>query len=166
MNKILYAVYGSNLLKERFLYYILGGNFNGKDYKGCKDNSLPIDSGTMRLPHRMYFAKSSSRWEDKGVAFLDDRKETDEKYFTQARLWKITDEQFSQIHRQEGKEWYSKILPLGYANEIKIMTITGDHFNERNQPSENYLDVIRQGLKETMGWSINQCDEYLSRFME
>lgn len=166
MNKILYAVYGSNLLKERFLCYIHGGYYMGKNHIGCTDKFPPIHSGTMRLPHRMYFAKSSSRWEDKGVAFLDDRKETDEKYFTQARLWKITDEQFSQIHRQEGKKWYSKILPLGYANEIKIMTITGDHFNERNQPSEHYIDVIRQGLKQTMDWSTDQCNEYLLRFME
>ena len=39
-----YACYGSNLSKERFLFYVKGGfcKLNNKDYKGCADKSEPI----------------------------------------------------------------------------------------------------------------------------
>jgi len=47
MKKVIYASYGSNLLKERFLYYIKGG-----EYKGCNDKSDPIEKGWMFIPYR------------------------------------------------------------------------------------------------------------------
>jgi len=86
MKHILYAAYGSNMLKERFMFYITGGFYNGKRYDGCIDKEKPEDWGYMFVPYRLYFAKRSSRWDKKGVAFLSCEKETKEKYHTLVRL--------------------------------------------------------------------------------
>ncbi|HAV92975.1 TPA: hypothetical protein DCW38_07350 [candidate division WOR-3 bacterium] len=164
MSSLLYAVYGSNLLRERFIYYIEGGKFRGEIYNGCRDKTLPVDSGSMTIPYRLYFAKHSSSWENKGVAFLDHRLETDENYFVRVRLWQISEDQFRDIQEQEG-DWYPDIIDLGKQDGLRIKTITGEHIDEKNRPSESYLSVIRQGLMETLGWDINTSNEYLSKFL-
>ncbi len=41
MSHVIYAAYGSNLLKERFLAYIKGGTFMGIHYEGCRDKTEP-----------------------------------------------------------------------------------------------------------------------------
>ncbi len=148
MKKLLYAAYGSNLLKERFMVYIKGGEFCGNRYRGCRDKTEPEDFGWMYVPYRLYFAKKSPRWENKGVAFLSCEKEKDPQYHAVVRLWKISESQFSDIHGQEGKSWYYKILELGEKDGLKIKTITGCWINELNAPSEKYLDIIKRGLKE------------------
>ena len=165
MTKIIYAAYGSNLLKERFLVYIKGGNYKGKDYCGCRDKSDPIDRGWMFIPYRLYFAKKSSRWENKGVAFISCEKEPDENYHTVVRLWEITKEQFNDIWKQEGKYLYYKKLYLGIRDGIEIYTITGDWIQESNYPSKSYLEIIKKGLKETTGWNDAEIDEYLNKFI-
>ncbi|MGC8852183.1 MAG: hypothetical protein ACP5P0_01105 [Hydrogenobacter sp.] len=48
---------------------------------------------------------------------------------------------------------------------MKIVTITGCHYQERNEPSERYLNVIRRGLKETTGWDHEKIEDYLRRFI-
>ncbi len=60
-----YASYGSNLLYERFITYIEGGNckFNGVDYPGCRDKSLPKDSRPTIIPYKMYYGNKSGSWE-------------------------------------------------------------------------------------------------------
>ncbi len=97
----------------------------GKNYEGCKDKSDPIDRGWKFIPYRLYFAKKSSRWGNKGVAFITYEKEPDEKYHTVARLWEITEDQFNEIWEQEGKSWYNVKLYLGKIGELEIYTITG-----------------------------------------
>ena len=166
--KILYAPYGSNLLRERFLVYIEGGKFRGKGdpYPGCRDKTVPIDRGWMRVPHRLYFAKKSKRWNG-GVAFLSCRKEEDESLWAVVRLWEITEEQFCDIWEQEGKGWYHAVLYLGKheETELEIYTITGCWEDEKNPPSADYLDVLREGLRETTGWDDAKIDEYLRKFI-
>jgi len=111
MKYLVYATYGSNLLKKRFMVYIKGGNFDGRDYKGSSDKSEPKDLNWMYVPYRLYFAKKSSTWDNKGVAFLSCRKETDPDHYAVVRLWKISETQFEDIHEQEGKK-YDKIITL------------------------------------------------------
>lgn len=77
MKNILYAVYGSNLYRERFIYYIKGGQFEGNTYRGCNDKTEPEDYGYLFIPYRLYFAKESPRWDGKGIAFLTCEKEGD-----------------------------------------------------------------------------------------
>lgn len=163
MNKIIYAAYGSNLLKERFFVYIKGGVFKYVNYSGCRDKTEPEDLGYMFVPHRLYFAKKSSRWDNKGVAFLSVNK--DPVYHTLVRLWKITQEQFEDLHNNEGKRFYTEILYLGQNDGLEIKTITGKWENEINPPSEEYIKILKKGIKETTGWSDKNIEEYLSNFI-
>jgi len=163
--KIIYAVYGSNLLKERFLAYIRGGTYKGHQYNGCRDKTEPIDRGWMFIPHRLYFAKESPRWGNKGVAFISCEKEADRNYHAIARLWEITEEQFEDIWEEEGKAWYHKKLCLGIDKGLKILTLTGCWLEEMNNPSEEYLNVIKAGLKETTNWDDGEIEKYLNKFL-
>jgi len=109
VKQIIYAAYGANLCKERFMVYIDGGEYNRKQYKGCRDKTEPAECGWMYVPQRLYFAKESDNWGKSGVAFLDYKKESNSDYYTLVRLWKISEEQFEDIHKQEGKSWYNII---------------------------------------------------------
>ncbi|MCB2288483.1 hypothetical protein LGK97_01710 [Clostridium sp. CS001] len=65
-----YASYGSNLLYERFISYIKGGEckFNGVTYPGCRDKSLPKDSRAITIPYKMYYSNKSSSCGNAGVS--------------------------------------------------------------------------------------------------
>ncbi len=69
------------------------------------------------------------------------------------------------IKKQEGQAWYNVELDLGERNGLIIKTITGCWKTEINKPSDNYLDVIRYGLKETTGWSDGEIEKYLRKFL-
>jgi len=166
MKNILYAAYGSNLLKERFMTYINGGTYGSKYYKECKNKEKPEDLEYIFVPYRLYFAKSSSRWDNKGVVFLSCEEEKDKKYYALVRLWKITEEQFNWIWYQEGKTWYPAKLYLGENYGIETYTLTGCWLKEKNRPAKEYIQCIKLGLKETTGWSEDECNKYLSKFME
>jgi hypothetical protein len=153
------------LLRERFLIYIKGGEYRGKEYSGCRDKTEPIDMGWIYAPYRLYFAKCSPLWENKGVAFLSGKKEKNHEYYSVIRLWKITEEQFYEIQKQEGKCWYNLILELGEKDGVKIKTITGCWIDEIQAPSEEYLKVIEKGLKETTNWDDERIRAYLKKFM-
>lgn len=161
---IYYGAYGSNLLRERFLIYIKGGEYRGKEYRGCRDKTEPIDMGWIYVPYRLYFARCSPRWENKGVAFLFDEKEENPEYYSVIRLWKITEAQFYEIQRQEGG-WYNLILELGEKDGIEIKTITGRWRNKKQAPSKEYLEVIKKGLKETTNWYDERIEAYMKKFM-
>ncbi|MCX8160338.1 MAG: hypothetical protein N3G18_05335, partial [Candidatus Saccharicenans sp.] len=150
-NFIIYAAYGSNLLKERFWFYIYGGVYMGNCYGGCSDKTAPEDMGWLRIPHRLYFAKKSYRWGNKGVAFLTSGVELRPDFQAVVRLWKVKESQFKEIKEQEGN-WYNRILDLGEKDGFLIKTFTGDHENDIQEPSAAYLEIIKQGLKETTGW--------------
>jgi hypothetical protein len=108
-----YATYGSNMLQERFLLYIKGGNcvFNGKNYTGCRDKSLPKDSKPIEITYNMYYANRSLSWGAGGVSFLDLSKPGK----ALGRMYLITKEQFEDVRRQEGggSNWYNEIVNIG-----------------------------------------------------
>lgn len=59
-----YAVYGSNLLYERFMCYLKGGSFRGGHAaERCSDSAPPRARLLYELPYDMYFGKSSGSWE-------------------------------------------------------------------------------------------------------
>lgn len=176
MNKpedyIWYASYGSNLLEERFHCYIQGGKPKGstKQYKGCKNKNLPIDSEETYITSELYFAKESETWNGGGVCFISN--DFNPKSATLARMYLITKEQFVDVVKQEiGKEdfeidferaisdgsnifrknsWYNKIHYLGIQNNFPIFTFTHDSdYKEENKPDINYLKIIIEGIKET-----------------
>lgn len=164
MKHLIYAAYGSNLLKERFLFYIKGGEFAGKNYNGSEDKSEPESLGWIYVPYRLYFAKKSSRWDNKGIAFLSCKKEDEMNYWAVVRLWKISEQQFQDIKTQEGG-WYNKILSLGAIDGFEIKTITGCYENEKQRPSDDYLNIIKAGLKEKTKWDDESIERYLAKFL-
>lgn len=170
-NFIYYFVYGSNLLLDRFSYYIKGGIYpeTGKDYEGCNDKdyhfdpNTPIKHITKRL--NLYFGNNSNPWDDMGVAFVEEAQAEEGRVI--GRLYGVTEEQFHKIQEQEGnsKKWYGKIIKddvLGFYNGIPIWTITQDSaYKDLSKPSKRYLDIIKKGLKES-GYSETKTDDYLN----
>lgn len=144
-----YASYGSNLLYERFVTYIEGGNckFNGVNYTGCRDKSLPKDSRPITIPYKMYYGNKSTSWGNAGVSFLD----IEVKGQALGRMYLITRNQLEDISRQEGRgeNWYNNSVKLGENNGIEIITITNKGRRPNYNPSDKYLEVIRMGIKET-----------------
>ena len=147
-----YVSYGSNILKERFLRYLKGGSFRGsRCITPCSDPSDPIAVKPYIIPHNMYFAKNSSNWDGKGVSFLDIT--TSGQAYGVAYL--ITKDQFEHVCREEngGAEitsgsWYNKKFILGEMDGIEVWTLTNSCRFESNEPSDTYLETLRDGIKE------------------
>lgn len=172
-NFIYYFAYGSNLLLDRFSYYIKGGIYleTGKDHKGgCRDKKYHFDSNKP-LQHiaddlHLYFGNRSPSWNNQGVAFV----ETAEGCRVLGRLYKVTEEQFYKIQEQEGNHdnWYGRIIKdnvLGFFNGIPIWTITQDSAYKKSlPPSTLYKEIFIAGLRET-GYSENEIAFYLNKVL-
>jgi len=166
-NYVWYAGYGSNLSRQRFYCYIKGGkpSFGNHCNSGCKNKTLPVDSKVKNINYPLYFAlpnkkKKTSNWGYGGVAFI--RTNKDAKNKTICRLWKITQEQYEEVKKQEGC-WYNKEIKLGEKNSLPILTITNEnHLNNIICPSNSYLKTICVGLKESCSFLTNsEITEYL-----
>lgn len=182
--KVWYACYGSNLLQERFLCYIKGGQPAGANtsYDGCDDKTLPINSEQMYIPAELYFAKVSKNWNG-GIAFI--RTTFTPTASTYGRIYLITKGQLIDIARQEtntstsleiefGKvikngsyifkqpSWYGNILYLGEHNGFPIFTITNEQDSQSStKPSIAYLKTIIDGLRESHGLDNLAIFDYL-----
>jgi len=184
-----YACYGSNLLLNRFLCYIQGGEISGANmvYPGCRDKTPPIMDKQIMIPHELYFSKESSIWENLGVAFIKPIK--DKNKMTLGRMYLISSEQFIEVVRQENglsplddrlkidfenllqkdsmqifANWYNTIVNLGSRDDVPIFTFTSNWSEteiELNLPGHNYLKILIKGIKETAGWSDPEVVDYL-----
>lgn len=171
-NLIWYLAYGSNLNENRFLFYILGGTPNGQvaGYDGCRDTSLPRKKSNMIISHELYFAESSVRWENGGVAFIKNEKNANIQ--TYCRMYLITRQQMEDIAKQEtGSEsyltidfeeaiqngstifkdpsWYGKMLYLGNKDKYPVFTITSRRLRTFTTPGQRYISIIASGIRET-----------------
>ncbi|HHT64511.1 MAG TPA: gamma-glutamylcyclotransferase [Clostridiales bacterium] len=145
-----YACYGSNINYERFMKYI----------EMCEDNSPPLQIRPRKLNHPIYFAKQSGSWQNQGVAFLDLSK----KGSSYGKMYLITKEQLAEIQRHEGRTWYNKKALLGWEDGLPIYTLTHKpRWEQDTVPSQEYLDVIKQGIKDTYQLSDSAIDNYLWR---
>lgn len=179
-----YASYGSNLNRDRFLCYIKGGKPAGSEKVevGCRDQSPPVNEATYIMHYPLYFAKESDRWQQKGVAFIGLDK--DEKHYTYSTKYLITVEQFMDVVKQENNglnleidledvmvngfetfrdSWYGTILHAGEAEGYPIFTFTADWNLDVpfNKPSDEYLSMIINGLKTTVGLENTEIINYL-----
>ena len=183
-----YASYGSNLLYEDgFLGYIEGKVRRGcrEPEKGCKDKTPPRTDKTIDIPFPLYFAERSSKWNNGGVAFISLSR--DENNPTVGRMYLITEEQFIDVVKQENgnqeisidfeevkrkgskvfrKSWYGNIVYLGDDEGYPIFTFT--HYKDIedqafNFPSDEYIQIIVAGLKETLNWTKEEIADYLIR---
>ena len=172
LSLIWYAVYGSNLLEERFNCYLQGGKPTGSNklYYGCRDKTLSKRQHEFKINSELYFAKKSTNWENGGVAFIDFNKNN--KSITLSKIYLISKEQFIDVAIQETssnilldldfnktiqesytiykkKSWYGKLVHLGEFDNFPVFTITSEHkFAEINKPSVPYLITIIKGLRE------------------
>ena len=183
--KVWYACYGSNLLEERFLCYIQGGQPNGAKTinKGCRDKTLPTDSEDFYICSELYFARNSGNWDNGGVAFI--RTTFEPQASTLGRIYLISKEQLLDVAQQETnteteltidfdkaiseesftfkrRSWYGNLLYLGQHNDYPIFTLTNENdLQPLTKPSSNYLITIINGLKETHNFDNNTIFEYL-----
>ena len=135
-----YACYGTNLSRERFMRYV----------RRCADSTAPRESRPYRILRQLYFAKSSPKWDDKGLAFINPKE--DGTAMTLGRVYLISRAQYEEIRFMEcGKNlngWYKHELVLGTLGKYPVCTFTAPGMLAPNPPSEKYLDVLRAGLSE------------------
>lgn len=186
-----YACYGSNLLYERFIKYIIGGRVYGSEIvnNGAKDKTLPIRNNECIIEgHELFFGYNIEVWNGSGVAFID--YEVKKNCQTYGRKYLITKEQFLDVVRQENSmpldskiyidyetlyktgtfilfedKIYGRLLYLGDSEGYPIYTFTSIDTIERIPKGRllgEYKEVISEGLKET--YSFN--DEYINRYLE
>jgi hypothetical protein len=95
----------------------------------------------------MYYGNKSSSWGNAGVSFLD----IEVKGQALGRMYLITRNQLEDISDQEGRgeKWYNNSVKLGEYNGNEIITITNKITRKYHKPSDEYLEVIRRGIKET-----------------
>ena len=165
MPYVIYAAYGSNLLRERLLAYIKGEDFRGiTSHTGCPDKTEPVSLGWKKVPYRVYFGRHSKIWGG-GVAFLSPEMEPNPEYHAVVRLWKMTREQYNCLKSQEGSGYEGEIK-LGTLDGLDILTFTSSKKFNYNPPSKLYLDVLKEGLKETTGWTDEEIDKYWEKFLK
>lgn len=167
MAYVWYVGYGSNVHEQRFLCYIKGGTprFGKKCNKGCTDKTLPIENKAITIDYPLYFAlpgknKGTSNWGAGGVAFIDPQE--DKSLKTLCRMWKITKDQYHEVRKQEGPDWYGKEILLGEDGGVPICTITSDAvLSNVICPSDTYIKTIALGLIETYRFKNEEIVDYL-----
>ena len=142
------------MLEERFMHYIKGGKFrnNGRNHKPCSDQTPPRAKMPYEIPYNMYYGNSSGSWDNGGVSFLDIT--TPGKAYGVAYL--ISREQFNHLYKEENggriprpdSPWYNTIISLGQWDGIDVLTITNNRVIDKNPPSDRYLEVLAEALKE------------------
>ncbi|MED4126659.1 hypothetical protein [Shouchella miscanthi] len=172
MKYVWYASYGSNLLEERFLCYIRGGQPAGstESEPGARDPSLPLRSIQFSMPYPLYFAKERTKWGKGGVAFI--RNKRNEQAYTLSKAYLITLDQFIDVVRQENRletisidfdtlfkegsieltdGWYNKLLVAGYQDDLPVLTFTSHQdwpLEEEKAPASSYEETLLNGLFE------------------
>lgn len=184
-----YACYGSNLLQQRFLCYIRGGQAPGSKFTnpGARDTTPPSDIRPYRFGHALYFGEAIPQWQHGGVGFLSI--EPDPEAWSYGRIYRITAEQFDDVVLQENgltpgasertiphpppgrsqvifDSIYGRIMCLEELEGSPVLTFTRPRDlppEQRRQPSPQYLRTILAGLLETNPGIAR--DELVSYFM-
>lgn len=164
-----YVTYGSNMLLERFLYYIQGvssadNKFNGRAYPKCSDCSPPIAEKSVILPYQMFYSQSSNSWGGSAVCFLD----VNNPGIAYCRAYLIKRVQLEHVHEREGKGWYPKQVPITGVKELDgypAYTITNLDLKDRKSYDcvlEGYRKVLFKGMKESFpSLSVEEIEDYL-----
>lgn len=187
-----YAAYGSNLDRARFLCYLAGGRPPGaaRTYPGCRDSTAPVAEAAVRIPHALYFAGESTVWGG-AVAFVEaaPSQPGPGSRATFARLYRITWEQFAEVHAQDnwsgdahdglpdlvalraeramqvGTGWYDTLLHLGDHDGAPVLTFTAlgrDGIGPLGAPTDAYVATMARGLADSHGLSPAEVAAYVS----
>ena len=193
MTHVWYVSYGSNMSAARLACYLEGGCPPGgtRENPGARDATPPARSIPVDLPGTLYFHGDSPQWGG-GVAFYDH----DTPGFTAARGYLLTAAQFADVAAQEmyrvpqhgdpleevvlaplddgrhtvGPGHYETLVEVGRHDDLPLLTFTAPHgagHVEHHRPSEAYLAMLGEGLRESRGWSAAEVAAYLaSRVVE
>jgi hypothetical protein len=187
MSQVWYVSYGSNMSSARLACYLQGGRPAGgrRVNPGARNRSLPERTIPVDLPGTLYFAGESPQWGG-GVAFYDHETPG----YTAARGYLVTAEQLSDIAAQEmyrvpqegdpleqvvlepldggrhelGPGRYETLVEVGRVDDLPLLTFTSPHgvdHVERTAPSERYLALLTEGLRESRGWDDARIAAYL-----
>ncbi len=181
-----YAAYGSNLARDRFLTYLVGGCPPGatRTYPGARDPSPPRDDVPFAMAGGLFFAWESPTWGG-GVAFFDARGSGE----VLARAYRLTEDQFADVAAQEmhrdpgsgldlatvvreqvhqhGPGRYETLRLVGELDGAPVLTFTAPeaHALTPNPPAAAYRAVIVRGLAECHGLSHRAAEDYLERWV-
>ena len=185
-----YVSYGSNMSEARLAAYIEGGVPPGgnRENPGARDSTTPRRSHPVDLPGALYFAGHSPQWHG-GVAFYDHDAEGGP---TAGRAFLVTAHQFADIAAQEmyrvpqegdplaevviggidggrhhvGPGHYETLVEVGRLEGVPMLLFTAPHgidHVEHTQPSEAYLAMLADGLRESRQWDDEEVAAYLDR---
>lgn len=183
-----YVSYGSNMCFERLVCYLEGGTPPGgkRHNPGARDPRLPTESRPMDLPGTAYFASRSTQWGG-GIMFYDHLTPG----FTAARAYLVTAGQLCDIAAQEmhvelnhghplldidvtrltggrhsfGHGMYETLVEVDRLDGVPVLTFTSPHGATdvpHNPPSQAYLAMIAEGLRESRDWDEKQIEEYFT----
>lgn len=179
---IWYAAYGSNLLEERFVAYLRGGEVpcSIQPQRGARNPADPIANRPFELSRALLFGRSSPRWNGGGVCFIG----AADSGRSLGRAWLLTTEQFEDVWAQENGEstaspfdfelfvsqgsvraergWYRSVEHLGVLDGYPVATFTSADEPQLNAADEAYLLVVGRGLMETWGISAQAAASYLA----
>ena len=188
MAHVWYVSYGSNMSTARIGCYIEGGCPPGgtRNNPGARDSRLPVRSIPVDLPGTVYFAGESPQWGG-GVAFYDHETPG----FTAARGYLVTGGQLTDIAAQEmyripqdgdpleevlldpldggrhelGPGRYETLVEVGRHAGLPLLTFTSPHaldHVEHTLPTEDYLAMVADGLRESRGWDDDRITSYFA----
>ncbi|MFC3690094.1 histone deacetylase [Aquipuribacter hungaricus] len=170
-----YVSYGSNLLRERFEVYLLGGTVAGLDrtYPGGPGTAPASAERPVVLPGRLRFGHDAPQWGGGGVAFWDPDGHGPG---VLARAWRVTLRQYLEVvHLENGgtarlaapwpdrvladggavldEGWYGRLVVVGALDGEPALTFTAPApaAVPPGPPSSRYAGVVARGLVETFG---------------
>jgi len=168
-----YVSYGSNLLRERFEVYLLGGRVPGlaREYPGGEGTCPATEDRAVVLPGRLRFALDAPSWGGGGVAFWDPSTPGPG---VLARAWRVRLQQFLEVAHMEnggqdrrpapwpsdvletgeallGEGWYSRLLRPGVLEGEPLLSFThrSPASLRTRAPSPAYRSVVARGVVET-----------------
>ncbi len=185
-----YAAYGSNLHLPRLTCYLAGGTPPGslRTYLGARDPSPPRAVAPVWLPGQIRFAGDSPVWRG-GVAVLEhpgDRATSGDRAGSAATVsrsndvaaqaYLLTREQVCDVLAQEtrreagavtelrpplgGTGWYDALVTdVLHGHPLVALAATAPP--PPSAPGATYLGMLVRGLRETRGWSTEECADYL-----
>lgn len=169
-----YAAYGSNTDEARFRRYLAS----------CTQPAEPSDSRAYVIDLPLYFAGTSTRWGDGGVAFASI--ERDEVPSTLARAWLLPVDRIAEVGAQENRGtvadarldldvvvrdgivptfdgWYDAWVACGTLDDIPVVTLTSSSPRTPvTPPPRAYAEVVARGLRVTHGIDAAAVASYLS----
>jgi len=192
--EVWYVSYGSNMSADRLACYIEGGCPVGatRAHPGARDRRPPRASIPVELPGSVYFAGASSLWGG-GVAFYDHETpgpSAGRAYLVTAQ--QFADIAAQEMHRvpdpddpieeivlggldpdlggrhHVGPGHYETLVEVGRTGGAPMLTFTAPHgidHVDHSEPSEEYLAMLADGLREGHGWDPSQVAAYLRRLV-